>query len=49
MKRVLGFACFCVSMGMLLILLIPNDFVGFLIAIGLLVVGYQLFCCGGKK
>ena len=55
MKRVIGFALFCVALGMVLALILPNMFVAVLcipetfgtlaFIIGCLVIGYNLFCC----
>ena len=49
MKKVVGFSLFCIAAGMLIMLLIQNDFWGFVIAVGLIAVGFQLFCCDDKK
>lgn len=45
MKRLVGFGLFCFSMGMLLMLVIHNRFIGFLLIIALLLAGYFIFCC----
>ena len=49
MGKVIGFACFCIALGMLIMWLLPNDFAGCLIGLILLFVGYQLFCCENRK
>ncbi len=41
MKRVIGFALFCVALGMVLALILPNMFV----AVLCILAGYNLFCC----
>lgn len=45
MKRVVGFACFCMACGMIVVLILPNTFIEILIILALLLVGYNLFCC----
>ncbi len=41
---------FCIAVGILLMVLINNEVAGFFLAVGLMFVGYQLFCCrDGKK
>ena len=40
---------FCIALGILLMMLIDNEVAGFFLAVGLMFVGYQLFCCGGGK
>ena len=49
MKRVLEFAMFWIALWILLMMLIDNEVAGFFLAVGLMFVGYQLFCCGGGK
>ncbi|MCI8639206.1 MAG: hypothetical protein HFG41_08720 [Coprococcus sp.] len=44
MKRVIGFALFFVAVGMVINMFLPNLFVGILIVLICLLVGYQLFC-----
>ena len=43
MKRLCGLMIFCTGVGMVLIL--PKSFVMVVIAISLLILGYNLFCC----
>lgn len=45
MKRVVGFALFCVAVGMVLALILPNLFVSVLCIILCILAGYNLFCC----
>lgn len=44
MKRVIGFALFFVAVGIVIMIFLPNVFIGVLIALLCLLVGYQLFC-----
>lgn len=44
MRRVFGLVLFWVAVGMLLMMLIGNTFVGILLIACFLVVGYNLFC-----
>ena len=44
MKRVAGFALFFLAAGMVIDMFLPNLFVGIVIALICLLVGYQLFC-----
>lgn len=45
MKRMLGFALFCFSMGMLVMLVIHNRLIGFILIVACMVAGYYVFCC----
>ena len=45
MKKVLGFALFCMALGMFIMMLLPNLVWGVIILVGLLLTGYRLFCC----
>ncbi len=45
MRRVVGFALFFVAIGMTIMLILSNDFLGFLMICVLLLLGYYLFCC----
>lgn len=44
MNRLLGFLLFWVGIGMLLGIIIPNAFCVVILAILLLLIGYNLFC-----
>ncbi len=44
-KRICGFALFCFSMGMLVMLMIHNRFIGFFLVIICMLAGYYIFCC----
>lgn len=44
MKRVIGFALFFVAVGIVIMIFLPNVFIGVLMALLCLLVGYQLFC-----
>ncbi len=43
--KIIGFALFWISFGMLLMLLIGNTFVGVLLIIIFMIIGFNLFCC----
>ena len=45
MKRMMGFALFCFSMGMLVMLVLHSHFFGFLLLVLCMIAGYYLFCC----
>lgn len=45
MKRVVGFALFFVAVGILIDMFLPNLFVGILLILICLLIGYNLFCC----
>jgi len=45
MRRVIGFAMFFIAIGMILMMMLPNIFVGVLLVIGFLLLGYNFFCC----
>lgn len=45
LKRVIGFGLFCFAMGMLFMMILSNEFVGFVIIALSLLIGYNLFCC----
>ena len=45
MKRIIGFALFCFSMGILVMIVIHNRFCGFLLMIACMLAGYYIFCC----
>lgn len=45
MRRVIGFALFFVAMGMVIMMLLPNIFVGVVLVIIFLLLGYNMFCC----
>ncbi|MBQ2801507.1 MAG: hypothetical protein IJF03_08965 [Lachnospiraceae bacterium] len=45
MRRVIGFACFFVAVGMVLTLFIANSFLFFVVVVALLLLGYNMFCC----
>ena len=45
MRRVIGFAMFCIVIGMLIVIFFPYTLLEiFLIAL-FLILGYRLFCC----
>lgn len=46
MRRVIGFALFCVAGGMFLQMLIPKIYIGLIVIVLLLLAGYNLFFCG---
>ncbi|MEF9945928.1 MAG: hypothetical protein RR869_07890 [Lachnospiraceae bacterium] len=45
MKRVMGFALFCLAVGMLIMLLLSHKVLGLFIIAACLLIGYNLFCC----
>lgn len=45
MKKVLGFIAFWIAVGMLLMLIIPNKFLGFIVMALFIFLGYSLFYC----
>ena len=45
MKRLLGFALFCFSMGMLVMLVIHNRLIGFVLIVVCMMAGYYIFSC----
>lgn len=45
MKRVCGFAIFCFAIGMLFMLIISSEILGFFLIVLFLLIGYNLFCC----
>ena len=45
MKRLCGLMIFCSGGGMSCVLILPNSVVMVVIAISLLILGYNLFCC----
>ncbi|MFI3170969.1 MAG: hypothetical protein R3Y58_01165 [Eubacteriales bacterium] len=45
MKRIIGFASFFIATGMVIALMIPNEFVSLIIMLAFLCVSYNLFCC----
>lgn len=44
MKKVIGFALFFIAVGMLIMLMLPNVFVGLVLIFICFIVGYNLFC-----
>ncbi|HIZ06538.1 MAG TPA: hypothetical protein IAA08_01225 [Candidatus Eubacterium avistercoris] len=46
MKEMIGFILFWVAAGMILMMLMPNIFVGIIIIALFLIIGYNLYCCG---
>lgn len=45
MKRLLGFAFFLIAVGMFIMLILPNDFIGIVLIFVFMLLGYNLFCC----
>ena len=45
MKKMIGFVAFCVAAGMIIMLFLMNRFLGILLIILLLLIGYSFFCC----
>lgn len=44
MKRLCGLMIFCIGAGMTWVLIIPKSFLMVLLAISLLIAGYNMFC-----
>lgn len=44
-KKIIGFSCFMIAVGMFIMLFIENVFVAIILIGILLLVGYNLFCC----
>ena len=44
MRRIVGYTLFFIGIGMLIAFFMPNEFVTLLLAAGLLILGYLLFC-----
>ncbi|MCI8323006.1 MAG: hypothetical protein HFI54_05050 [Lachnospiraceae bacterium] len=45
MKKMIGFVAFCVAAGMIIMLFLMNRFLGLLLIILFLLIGYSFFCC----
>lgn len=45
MKKMIGFVAFCVAAGMLFMLFLTNRFIGFVLIVLLLLIGYNFFYC----
>lgn len=45
MKKIIGLVALSVAIGMLLMLFMTNRFVGLVLIILLLLIGYNYFCC----
>ncbi len=45
MRKVIGFALFFIAIGMVLMMFLQNLFVGILLVIAFLLLGYNFFCC----
>ncbi|MCH5253466.1 MAG: hypothetical protein J1F41_00980 [Lachnospiraceae bacterium] len=45
MKKLIGLVALCIAIGMLVMLFMTNRFVGLILIILLLLVGYNFFCC----
>ena len=44
MKRVIGFALFWFALGLLCMLIISNELIGFILIVVALLLGYNLYC-----
>lgn len=44
LKRIIGYTCFMIAVGMLFMMFIDQAVIAFLITLLLLIVGFQLFC-----
>lgn len=45
MKRLCGLLLFCIGFGMTWVLILPDTFFLVVIAVMLMILGYNLFCC----
>ncbi len=45
MKKMIGFVALCVAAGMIIMLFLMNRFLGLLLIILFLLIGYSFFCC----
>ena len=45
MKRLCGLMLFCIGIGMTWVLILPKSFLLVVIAVGLMIIGYNLLCC----
>ena len=45
MKKLIGLVAFCIASGMLFMLFLVNRFVGLVLIVLLLLIGYNFFCC----
>ncbi|HKM20439.1 MAG TPA: hypothetical protein VJZ01_00140 [Lachnospiraceae bacterium] len=43
-RRTLGYSLFLIAVGMMIMMFIPNAFIGIIIVILLLILGYNLYC-----
>lgn len=48
MKRVVGFALFCMALGIILSFCIKTRFVEVVVVVGLMVIGFNMFISPGK-
>ncbi len=46
MKKLIGYTLFCIGLGMLIMWILPGDFLGFFCICICMLLGYYLFCCG---
>lgn len=46
MRRLIGYSFFCMAVGMFVTLFIESAVVQVILIGGLLLLGYELFCCG---
>jgi len=45
MKRVCGLGLFCFAMGMLFMLIVSSEILGFFLIVLFLMLGYHMYCC----
>ena len=45
MKKMIGFMALCIAAGMLIMLFLVNRFLGLVLIVLLVLVGYSFFCC----
>ncbi len=45
MRRLIGYSLVCIALGLLISIFIESTVILMIIIAGLLLIGYQLFCC----
>lgn len=49
MTQVIGFACFFIAVGITIMMFLPSKLCGGVVAVLLVIIGFNLFCCHNKK
>lgn len=45
MRKLIGFILFWIAVGMIIMLFLSSEFIGVLLILLCLIIGYNLFCC----